>query len=154
MNEKTPSTGFSLKDAKQYLSANFVNHTLKKTSELSFGLDVWDVKAIEEVLDTNSLRRRNFRLYTQGLEDDALAWWEATQGPMSSPAPEPTFINRLELYIKTKIDDNTIKFGFIVQSSELSKKAVCNVIMPDKSDKILLISESAGGDFNFEVLGV
>lgn len=143
----------TLAGAKAYLETNFVSYTIKKTSELVLGLDIHDIKAIEEVPNVNSLRRRNFRLYTQGIEDDAEAWWEATQGPMSAPDPEPGFMNRLDAYIATKIEDNTIKFGFVVQSSELTQKALCNVIMPDKSDKTLLVSEDAEGVFSFEVLG-
>lgn len=153
MPEGIPETNLTLGGAKQYLSDNYISHTIKKTSELSFGLTVWDVRAIEEVLDTNSLRRRNFRLYTQGLEDDALAWWEATQGPtISTSPPELPFMDRLEGYIKTKIDDNTIKFGYIAQSSELTKKAICNAIMQDMSTKSLLLSEETEGNFSFEVI--
>lgn len=153
-----PPTGLTLGEAKQYLSDNFVKHTIVHVNAkagLYFGLDVWDVSALEEVPNVNSARKRNFRLYTQGLEDDALAWWESTQGPMSPPSPptpEPTFISRLEAYIKTKIDDNTIKFGFVVQPSELAKKAICNVLMPDNSDKTILISETAEGVFSFEII--
>lgn len=155
MSEEMPSTGLTLAGAKQYLSNNFANYTIKKTSErLYFGLDVWHVEALEKVPNINSLRKRQFRLYTKGIDDEAKAWWEATQGPMQPPTtiPEPTFVSRLETYIKTKIDDDTIKFGFIVQPSESLKRAICNVIMPDKSDKTLLISEDSDGKFSFEVL--
>ena len=145
-------TNITLGEAKQYMSDNFVSYTIKKTSEIVFGLDVHDVKAIEEVPNINSRRRRNFRLYSEGIEDTALAWWEATQGPMSPPTSDPTFVNRLELYIKAKIEDNTIKFGYIVEISELTKKALCNVIMPDKTDKVLLVSEDGEGVFSFETL--
>ena len=154
--EKMPSTGLTLAGAKAYLAKNFAKHTLKKTSELYFGLDVWDVKVMEQVPNIDSLRKRQFRLYTAGIDDEAKAWWEATQGPVlppTPPTPEPTFVNRLETYIKTKIDDNTIKFGFIVQVSEPSKKAICNVIMPDRTDKSILVSEDAEGKFSFELLG-
>lgn len=155
MAEELPETGLTLAGAKQWLTENFVKHTLKKTSELYFGMDVWDVKAMEEVPNVDSLRKRNFRLYTAGIEDDAKAWWEATQGPMSPPTPpvpEPTFVTRLEAYIKAKTDDSTIKFGFIVQVSEPSKKAICNVIFPDKTDKTILVSEDSERVFSFELL--
>lgn len=152
-----PPTGITLEEAKQYLSDNFVKYTITHVNAkagLYFGLDVWDVSALEEVPNINSLRKRNFRLYSQGLEDDSKAWWESTQGPISAPTiiPEPTFASRVEAYLKTKIDDNTLKFGFIVQPSELIKKALCNVIMPDNVDKTILVSEDAEGKFSFEVL--
>ena len=155
MSEELLPTGLTLAGAKQYLIDTFAAHTIKKTSELHFGLDVWDVKVLEDVPYVNSMRKRQFRLYSAGIDDEAKAWWESQQGPMSPPTPEPTltFTARLEAFIKSKIDDNTIKFGFIVQVSELSNKAICNVIMPDRTDKSILISEDAEGAFSFELLG-
>ena len=147
-------TGFTLRKAKQFLEDNFLAYTMVKASKgMILGEYEWTVQCKEEIDEFRS-QKRNFRLYTKGLEDDSKARWEMNQCPTLSPTvtPEPTFTNRLEAYIKEKTDDNTIKFGFIVQSSELTKKALCNVIMPDKTDKVLLVSESAEGVFSYEVL--
>lgn len=146
------ATGLTLGGAKEWLTDNFPKHTIKKTSVMKYGQYEYHVEVREET-DENFARNRNYRLYA-GLEDSSQARWEQTQGPtLSGPAiSEPTFVNRVETYIKTKIDDNTIKFGFVVQLSELTRKALCNVIMPDKTDKILLVSESAEGVFSYEVL--
>lgn len=154
MAELTPKTDLTLAKAKQYMSDNFAKYTFKKTSHLYFGLLIYDVQAIEDVPNANSLRKRQFRLYAESDVDMAKAWWEATQGPMSAPAatPEPSFTSRVEIFIKTKIDDHTIKFGFVAQLSEQAKKAICNVIMPDKTDKSVLITENPDGGFLFEVL--
>ena len=153
MPEQTPETGLTLGKAKQFLEDNFSAYTMKKSSAIILGEYEWDVKCKEEI-DDNRSQKRNFRLYTKGLEDGSKARWEFNQGPIldSSLPPELTFISRLETYIKTKIDDNTIKFGFVAQSSELTKRALCNAIMPDKTDKVLLVSENAEGVFSFEVL--
>lgn len=153
-----PPTGLTLASAKQYLSETFVKYTIAHVNAkagLYFGLDVWDVSALEEVPNMNSARKRNFRLYSQGVDDESKAWWESTQGPMSAPTPptpEPTFASRLEAYIKTKVENGAIKFGFVVQVSELTKKALCNVIMPDNTDKTILVSENSEGVFSFEIL--
>ena len=152
MPEEMPETGLTLGKAKQYLKDNFLAHTMKKSSAMILGEYEWDVKCKEEI-DDNRSQKRNFRLYTKGLEDDSKARWEFNQGPtLDSPVPKPTFVSRVEAYIKTKIDDNTIKFGFVVQPSELTKKAICNAIMPDKSDKSMLVSEDSEGVFSFEIL--
>lgn len=157
MNNKLLSAGLTLAKAKQYLNDNFVTYTITQINDISgmyFGLDVWNVSALEEVSNVNSVRKRNFRLYTQGLEEKSKAWWEATQGPMSPSAttPELSFASRVEVYIKTQVDSGTIKFGFVVQLNESQKKAICNVIMPDNSNKSILVSEDSKGKFNFEVL--
>lgn len=153
MPEQIPETGLTLGKAKQFLADNFIAHTMKKSSAMILGEYEWTVQCKEEIDDYRS-QKRNFRLYSKGLEDDSKARWEFNQGPTLPPStpPKPTFVNRVETYIKKKVGDNTIKFGFVVQSSELTKKALCNVIMPDKTDKTILVSESAEGIFSFEVL--
>jgi len=153
MAEETPSTGLTLGKAKEWMKKNIPKHTMKPSSPTRYGDYEWDVKCREEV-DENFERNRNFRLYSNGLEDDSKARWEQTQGPtLSTPTTsEPSFASRLEAFIKAKTDEGKIKFGFIVQVSELSKKALCNAIMPDKTDKTLLISEDAEGNFSFEIL--
>ena len=154
MPEQTPKTGLTLGEVKQYLVDNFLAYTMVKASKgMILGEYEWDVKCKEEI-DDNRSQKRNFRLYTKGLEDESKARWEFNQGPTLDPPtmPKPTFANRLEIYIKSKIDDHTIKFGFIVQPSEFTKKAICNVIMPDNSDKSMLISEDSEGVFSYEVL--
>ena len=45
----------------------------------------------EEKRDTDTEMRRNFRLYTFGLDDSAKARWEGTQGPKSPEAKAVTF---------------------------------------------------------------
>jgi len=156
MAEETPSTGLTLGKVKQFLDKNCIAYTMKKSSALILGDYEWDIKCKEKV-DDNRSQKRNYRLYTRGLEDDSEASWEGNQCPAAFSIPtsttsEPSFTSRLEAFIKAKTDEGKIKFGFIVQVSELSKKALCNAIMPDKTDKTLLVSEDAEGKFSFEIL--
>ena len=142
MPEQMPPTGLTLAGAKQYLSDNFEKHTIKKTSELYFGLDVWDVKALEKVPTIDSLRRRNFRLYTAGLDDTAKAWWEATQGPMSPPAPptpEPTFLDGARAFLRAEVKADRIKAGELIYGDDEMERATATVIDSGKKEKRVLI---------------
>lgn len=150
MSEEIPSTDLTLRGAKQFMADKFSAYTIKKGS-MYFGWNIWDVKALEED-SMSQLGLRNFRLYTKGLEDDSEAHWDKRQSPLPLPTPESTFANRLDAYIKEKTNDDTIKFGFVVQISESTKKALCNVIMPDKTDKTILVSEDKEKKFSFETL--
>ena len=158
MGEETFETGLTLGKAKQFLHDNFLAYTMKKDSKgMILGEYEWTVQCKEEIDDYRE-EKRNFRLYTRGLEDNSYARWEKNQCPTqyrtSNPStpPESSFTSRVDAYIKKKTEDDTIKFGFIVQSSELLKKALCNVIMFDKTDKVLLVSESPKDVFTYEVL--
>lgn len=154
MNEKMPSTGLTLRKAKQYMTDNFISYTIAHVNTkagLYFGLDVWDISALEEVQNINSVRKRNFRLYSQGLEEDAKVWYEATQGPISPSASEPSFSDRVSIFIKTKVNDGTIKFAYVVQINEDISKALGVAIMPDNTEKRILLKETEGA-FSIEVL--
>ena len=115
------------------------------------GITVWGIGVFDLV--GGVLRKRNLTFYTKGKEDNSSAWWGVSEPkPTPSPIPEPLFAQRVEAFIKTKIDANIIKFGYIMQSSELAKKALCNAIMLDKSEKKVIITEDAEGTFSLEVL--
>lgn len=139
-----PETGLTLAKAKLYLSDNFVKHTISHVNAkagLYFGLDVWDVSALEEVLNVNSLRKRNFRLYTQGLDDDSKAWWEATQGPMSPPAttPESTFLEGARDFLRAEVKADRIKAGELIYGDDEMERATATVIDKGKKEKRVLI---------------
>lgn len=149
MAEQMPPTGLTLAGAKQYLSDNFVKHTITHVNAkagLYFGLDVWDVSALEEVSNVNSLRKRNFRLYTQGLGDDAKAWWEATQGPMSPPVPptpEPTFLDDARAFLRAEVKADRIKAGELIYGDDEMERATATVISSEKKEKRVLIKRVA-----------
>lgn len=154
MPEQMPPTGLTRAGAKQYLSDNFVKHTIihvNAKAGLYFGLDVWDVSALEEISNVNSLRKRNFRLYTQGLGDDAKAWWEATQGPMSPPAttPEPTFLDGARDFLRAEVKADRIKAGELIYGDDEMERATATVIDKGKKEKRVLIKR-VGKIFSME----
>ena len=146
--EQMPPTGITLGEAKQYLSEKFVKYTIAHVNAkagLYFGLDVWDVSALEEVPNVNSVRKRNFRLYTKGLDDDAKAYWEATQGPMPAPVvtPEPTFLDGAMNYIREEVKTNKIKAGELIYGDDQMERATATIIGIDGAEKYVVIKQEA-----------
>lgn len=162
----------TLGDVKKELSAdaNVMRFAFKRAMASTkqpayfFDLLIYELSVGERAAGiTDEINKRQFRLYVEDWGNDInkedasrICWdgkmrWKPTT-PSKVTTPEPTFTNRLEAYIKAKIDDDTIKVGFVVQVSELRNKAICNVILPDKTDKTILVSEDAKGAFSFEVL--
>jgi hypothetical protein len=146
MDKNLPATGLTLKDAKQYMASNFVQYTIKKTSHLYFGLLIYDVQAIEEVSDLNSLRKRQFRLYAVSEDGASKAWWEATQGPMSlEPAiPEPTFTDGVRAFIRAKVKSDYIKAGELIYSDDEMERATATVIVATKKEKRVVVKRIKG----------
>ncbi len=143
MSEEMPPTGMTLGEAKQWMNEHFVKHTFKKTSHLYFGLLIYDVQAIEEVPNANSLRKRQFRLYAESDEDTAKAWWEATQGPMSPPAstPEPTFLDGAREFLRIEVKANRIKAGELIYGDNDMERATATVIGADSIEKYVVIKK-------------
>ena len=138
-----PITSLTLAGAKQYLALNFAQYKMKKTSALHFGLDMWEVNALEEVPNSNSLRTRNFRLYTQGIEDDSLAWWEATQGPVvPTPAPPlPTFRDQLLIFLREEVSANRFKIGVLTHVDNEMERAIATVVDSAGMEKRVIIKK-------------
>lgn len=145
-----PPTGLTLASAKEYLAGKFVKYTIVHVNAktgLYFGLDIWDVSALEEVPNVNSVRKRNFRLYTQGLEDEAQAWWEATQGPMSPPTPpvpEPTFLQQAKAYLVTEVKEDRIKAAELIFGDDQMERATAVVIDSASNEKRVVIKKKDG----------
>lgn len=153
MAEEMPKTSLTLAGAKEYLKENFVKYTIKKTGSLYFGLNIWEVQALEEVPNINSVRKRQFRLYTKGIEDDSPAWWEATQGPMSAPSPparEPTFTEQAREYLRSEIKAGNIKAGELIFSDDVAERATAVVIDKTNTEKRVVIMKDAEGKFSTE----
>ena len=109
------------------------------------GITVWGIGVFDVV--GGVMQKRNLTFYTKG--DDA--FWGVSEPKAVVPTPEPTFTDRVNAFIATKIDDGTIKFGHVEQVSELTQKALCTAVMPDNTEKSVIVSESAEG-FSIEVL--
>ena len=155
MSEELPKTGLTLAGAKQYLAENFVKYTITHVNAkkgLYFGLDVWDVSALEEVPNVNSVRKRNFRLYTQGIEDNSPAWWEATQGPMPAPAPptptpQPTFLDEARAFLRREAKADRIKAAELIFGDDEMERATAVVVDNSLQEKRVVIRKDADGEF-------
>ena len=112
------------------------------------GITVWGVGVFEKIGDV--VRKMNLTFYTYG--DDA--FWGVAEPNPTVPEPEPTFTDRVNAFIASKItaDPPVIKFAYIEQVSELTQKALCTATMPTNAEKKVLVSEDAGGVFTIEVL--
>lgn len=112
------------------------------------GIIVWGIGVFEKT--ENILRKLNLTFYTKGEE----AFWGVSEPSPTPITPEPTFADRVNVFIASKItaDPQVIKFGYIEQVSELTKKALCTATMPTNTEKKIIVSEDDSGVFSIEVL--
>ena len=112
------------------------------------GITVWGIGVFEKISDV--VRKLNLTFYTKGTD----AFWGVSEPNPTPPISEPTFADRVDAFIASKItaDPQVIKFGYTEQISELTKKALCAAVMPDNSEKKVLVSEDAADVFSIEVL--
>jgi len=113
------------------------------------GITVWGIGVFDKVGDV--IRKLNLTFYTKGVEPDSVAFWGVSEPKPVSPVQNPTFRDRVLAFIKTKMDSKVIKFGYIEQMHETANMALGVAIMPDKSEKKVLVKESEG-IFSLEVL--
>jgi hypothetical protein len=59
---------------------------------------------------------------------------------------------RVQSFIDSKIIDGTVKFAIIKDINQANKKATISAIMPDKTTKIVLLTETSENIFNIEVI--
>ncbi len=110
------------------------------------GITVWGIGVFEKIGDV--VRKLNLTFYTKG-ED---AFWGVSEPNPTPIIPDPTFTDRANTFIASKITDDTIKFGYVDQVSDLTKKVLGTAVMPDNSEKKVLASEDGAGVFTIEVL--
>ena len=111
------------------------------------GITVWGIGVFEKIGDV--VKKLNLTFYTEG----EFAYWGVSEPNPDIPVPSPTFADRTNAFIASKIEDNTIKFGYIMEISELTQKAMVSAVMSvDNSDKVAIVSEDAEGVFTIDVL--
>ena len=110
------------------------------------GITVWGIGVFEKIGDV--VKKLNLTFYTEG--DNA--FWGVSEPNPDIPIPDPTFTDRTNAFIASKIADGTIKFGYIMEIAELTKKALGVAVLPDKSEKNAIVSENEQGIFTIEVL--
>lgn len=110
------------------------------------GITVWGIGVFEKIGDV--VKKLNLTFYTEGEN----AYWGVSEPNQDIPISEPTFTDRTNAFIASKIVDGTIKFGYIMELAELTKKALVAAVLPDKSEKNAIVSEDEQGTFTIEVL--
>ena len=101
-----------------------------KTEE---GITVWGIGVFDKVGDV--INKNNFTFYTKGVGELDEAWWgnsEPKQTPIIQPTPPETFTERINNLIATKTAAGVIRFGYIEQVNELTKRALCTIIIDDE----------------------
>ena len=111
------------------------------------GITVWQIRVFDEV--NGVMSRPTLTFYTKG---DANAFWGDFEPNLTIPIPDPTFTDRANVFIASKITDGTIKFGYIEHVEEITNKAYGTAVMPDKTKKEIIASEAEIGVFSIEVL--
>ncbi len=105
------------------------------------GITIWGISVFDKVGDV--LKKLNLTFYSEGEEDTSEVFWG-----VSEPKPDityvETFVQKVNEFIRTKVEDETIKFGYIEQLHEPSKRAFGMAIMPDNTEKKVLLSEVEG----------
>ena len=111
------------------------------------GITVWGIGVFDKVGDV--VRKLNLTFYTKG-ED---AFWGVSEPYPTVPITEPTFTDRVNVFIASKIIGGTIKFGYIEHVSDLTKKAMGTAVMSaDNTEKKVIATEDAEGVFDIEIL--
>ena len=80
------------------------------------------------------------------------AFWGNLEPNPTKPEPVPTYTDRVNTFIASKITDGTIRFAYIEQISDNTQKALVTAIMSDKTEKKAIISEAADGTFSLDQL--
>lgn len=123
-----------------------VNEAEVHKGKTEAGITVWGIGVFEKIGDV--VKKLNLTFYTEGEN----AYWGVSEPNSDVPVPNPTFTDRANTFIASKIEDNIIRFGYIMEISELTKKAMVSAVMPDNSDKSAIVSEDEQGVFTIEVL--
>jgi hypothetical protein len=119
--------------------------SIKQTGEEE-GIKHWAIPVIDIVND--AMLRQWVHFYTDA---DDKAFWQDRE-PKSDITPVRSFTQRAQEFIDKKIGDNTVKFGVIKELNEAQKKATVTALMPDKTTKTVLLTETAEDNFDLEVI--
>lgn len=112
----------------------------------------WYLAGVFDINDAGTgMVRKNIPFY---VEDEGLSTEEAYWGPAEpKPTPgDPSFDQRVRAFIASKVADATILYGTVLSMDVLSLKAHGEVIMPDKSKKEVLLTETSPNVFILDVL--
>lgn len=86
-------------------------------------------------------------------ENRILVWKKDADYYWKNGEPKSTgFPDRITTFIDSKITDGTVKFATLKDINQNNKKATVTAIMPDKSTKMVLLTETSVGVFSLEVI--
>jgi len=138
--------GLTLGDVKKKLGEATVSYELVHLDHKEFGYDVWHVTALEDT-GRDALRKRNYRVFSQGTNDDSPAWWDDLQKPVltSSITPVATFAEELRSEIAQMIGSGKIQFAEILAVDEQNKRARLKVVTPQYAEKQMLVVKNESG---------
>ena len=136
----------TLADVKKILTEKTVSFSLDHLEHKEFDLDVWHVTALEDT-GNNSLRKRNYRVFSQGTNESSPAWWDDLQKPViSQPTSSSlTFTEELRDEIKQMIANGKIQFVEILSVDEQNKRAKTKVITSQYAEKQMLVVKNESG---------
>ena len=138
----------TLADVKKILTEKTVSFTLDHLDHKEFDLDVWHVTALEDT-GNNSLRKRNYRVFSQGTNESSPAWWDDLQKPVisqpASSSSSPTFREELQDEIKQMIANGKIQFAEILAVDEQNKRARLRVVTSQYAEKQMLVVKTENG---------
>ena len=149
------SSKITLADVKKFLNDNTLSYILEHLDHKEFGLDVWHITTLEEGKD-NSLRKRNYRIFSQGVDDSSPAWWDALQKPTPTKdsSVSSSFSEVLRSEIKSMINKKTIEFVEILHVDEENKRALIKVVTPKHTEQKMLIKKTEDGFETLEIVTV
>jgi len=136
----------TLADVKKTLTEKTVSFTLDHLDHKEFDLDVWHVTALEDT-GNNSLRKHNYRVFSQGTNESSPAWWDDLQKPVISQptSSSPTFTEELRDEIKQMIANGKIQFAEILSVDEQNKRAKTKVVTSQYAEKQMLVVKNESG---------
>jgi hypothetical protein len=111
------------------------------------GITVWGIGVFDLVGDT--LSKKNLTFYTDVYDN---GFWGNSEPNPTIPTQKPTFTDRVNVFIASKIDDMTIEFGFIEQVLEHTRKAWVSAITSTGIVKNAIVTEDIEGNFSIDVL--
>ena len=138
--------GLTLGDVKKKLGEATVSYELVHLDHKEFGYDVWHATALEDT-GRDALRKRNYRVFSQGTNDDSPAWWDDLQKPVLSQAVSsaPTFAEELRSEISQMIGSGKIQFAEILAVDEQNKRARLRVVTSQYAEKQMLVVKTESG---------
>lgn len=94
------------------------------------------------------IRYKRLHIY---IKNSVAEWYSENPIPKVTQ-PQETFGNRVRNYIKEKIGDETIQAAFVILIDESIKRAVCEAILQDNTQKKMLVYTDNKNTLNHKLI--